>query len=102
MEFCPRAISNSELLTVQEAASALRHALPNLDRYVAERSIEVVDHEEWFLNGDTFDPDKVANRFRMRLNEALTRGYAGMRVNGSPAWLRDAGQKEFRKFAARV
>jgi len=101
-EFCLWVISNSELLTVQEATSALRDALPDLDRYVAERSIEVVGHEDWFLSGNTFDPDKVANRFRMRLNEALARGYAGMRVNGSPAWLRDAAPKELRKFEAEL
>src|SRR6266403_1684745 len=101
-EFCLWVISNSELLTVQEATSELRNALPDLDRYVAERSIEVVGHEDWFLRGSTFDAHKVANRFRMRLNEALARGYAGMRVNGSPAWLRDAGPKELRKFEAEL
>ena len=101
-EFCLWVISNSELLTVEEATSALRNALPDLDRYVAERSIEVVGHDDWFLSGKTFDPYKVANRFKKKLNEALARGYAGMRVNGSPAWLRDAGPKELRKFEAEL
>jgi len=101
-EFCIWVISNSELLTVQEATNALRDALPSLDRYVAERSIEVVGHDDWFLNANTFDPHKVAHRFRMRLNDALARGYAGMRVNGSPAWLRDAGPQEVRKFEAEL
>src|SRR5882724_9898102 len=101
-EFCLWVISDSELLTVQEATSALRNALPDLDRYLAERSIEVVGHEEWFLSGNIFDPKTVANRFRMRLNEALARGYAGMRVNGSPAWLFDAEPKELRKFEAEL
>jgi signal transduction histidine kinase len=101
-EFCLWVISNSELLTVQEATSALRDALPDLDRYVADRSIEVVGHNEWFLSGDTFDPHQVATRFRKKLNEALARGYAGMRVNGSPAWLSDAGQRELRKFEAEL
>src|SRR6202171_4922481 len=82
--------------------SALRDALPDLDRYMTERSIEVVGHEDWFLSGNTFDPHKVAARFRMKLNQALARGYAGMRVNGSPAWLIDAGQKELRKFEAEL
>jgi hypothetical protein len=41
-EFCLWVISNSELLTVEEAMSSLRNALPDLDRYVTERSIEVV------------------------------------------------------------
>src|SRR6266404_4140085 len=101
-EFCLWVISNSELLTVQEARSALRKALPDLDRYVAERSIEVVSHEDWFLSGNTFDPDKVADRFKKKLNEALARGYAGMRVNGSPAWLHDAGPKELHRFEAEL
>src|ERR1700704_5623699 len=101
-EFCLWVISNSELLTVQEATSALRDAMPDLDRYVAERSIEVVGHEDWFLRGKTFDPFKVADRFKEKLNEALARGYAGMRVNGSPAWLHDAGPQELRKFEAEL
>src|SRR5229473_2971996 len=101
-EFCLWVISNSELLSVQEAMSALRDALPDLDRYVAERSIEVVGHEDWFLSGKTFDPHKVAGRLRKKLNEALARGYAGMRVNGSPAWLHDAGPKELHKFEAEL
>jgi PAS domain S-box-containing protein len=101
-EFCLWVISSSELLTVEDATSALRNALPDLDRYVAERSIEVVGHEDWFLSGNTFDPYKVADRFKKKLNEALARGYAGMRVNGSPAWLHNAGAKELRKFEAEL
>jgi signal transduction histidine kinase len=101
-EFCLWVISNSELLTVEEAMRALRNALPDLDRYVAERSIEVVGHEDWFLSGNTFDPFKVAARFKKKLIDALARGYAGMRVNGSPAWLSDAGAKELRKFEAEL
>jgi signal transduction histidine kinase len=101
-EFCLWVISNSELLTVEEAISELRNALPDLDRYMADRSIEVVGHEDWFLSGMTFDPFKVADRFRKKLNEALARGYVGMRVNGSPAWLHDAGPKELHKFEAEL
>jgi signal transduction histidine kinase len=101
-EFCLWVISNSELLTVEEAMSELRNALPDLDRYVADRSIEVVGHEEWFLSGNTFDPHKVADRFKKKLDEALARGYPGMRVNGSPAWLHDAGPKELHKFEAEL
>ncbi|MDQ1636783.1 MAG: two-component system, cell cycle sensor histidine kinase and response regulator CckA [Pyrinomonadaceae bacterium] len=101
-EFCLWVISNSELLTMEEAISELRNVVPDLDRYVAEKSIEVVGHEDWFLSGKTFDPYKVADRFKKKLNEALARGHAGMRVNGSPAWLHDAGPKELHKFEAEL
>src|ERR1700682_1185979 len=97
-EFCLWIISNSELLTLEEATNALRQALPNLDRYVAERSIEVVAHDDWFLNGGNFDLHKVANRFKEKLNEVLARGYAGMRVNGSPAWIYKDDDKELVRF----
>jgi PAS domain S-box-containing protein len=101
-EFCLWVISNSELLTMQEATSALRKALPDLDGYLAERRIEVVAHDEWFLNGGAFDLHRVANRFKEKLDEALARGYAGMRVNGSPAWLQKKDGKELREFEEEV
>jgi PAS domain S-box-containing protein len=101
-EFCLWIISNSELLTVQEATSALREALPDLDRYLAEQSIEVVSHDEWFIEGDAFDLHRVANRFKEKLDEALARGYDGMRVNGSPAWLYKKDGKELGEFEEEV
>jgi PAS domain S-box-containing protein len=101
-EFCLWVISNSELLTMQEATSALRKALPDLDRYLAEGSIEVVAHDDWFLDGGAFDFRRVANRFKEKLDEALARGYAGMRLNGSPAWLYKEDGRELSEFEEEV
>ena len=98
-EFCLWIISNSELLTAQEARNALNEV--NLDRYVAERSIELVGHDDWFLNGH-FDLHRVANRFKEKVDEALGRGYAGMRVNGSPAWIQTKDPEELREFEEEV
>jgi len=36
----------------------------------------------------------VASRFGEKLDEALAKGYVGMRLNGSPAWLYKADDKE--------
>src|SRR6476661_7694414 len=100
-EFCLWVISNSELLTTQEALSALRTAVPDLDRYLADRSLEIVGHDEWFLFDGMFDLHGVAARFREKHDQALERGYAGMRVNGSPAWLQP-DTKQLRKFEEEV
>ena len=97
-EFCLWIISISELLTVEEAKEALQQALPDYERYLAEGSIEIVRHDEWFQNGETFDFHRVANRFKEKLDEALARGYVGMRINGSPAWLQKKGKKQVREF----
>jgi PAS domain S-box-containing protein len=101
-EFCLWIISNSELLTAQEARNALQKVLPDLDRYVADRSLEIVGHDDWFLNGGSFDFHKVANRFKEKVDEALGRGYVGMRVNGSPAWLQTSNAEALRKFEEEV
>ena len=97
-EFCLWVISKSELLTVEEATSALRKALPDLDRYMAEGSIQVIAHDEWFLEGRAFDLHRVVNRFKQKVDEALAKGYAGIRVNGSPAWIQKEDGKELLEF----
>jgi PAS domain S-box-containing protein len=101
-EFCLWVISNSELVTMQEATSALRKALPDLNRHLAERRIEMVAHDDWFLSAGAFDFSRVANRFKEKLDEALVRGYAGMRVNGSPAWLHSKDGTDLREFEEEV
>src|ERR1043166_8894449 len=50
-EFCLWIISNSELITTEEAEAALGQAVPDLDRYLAEGGIEIVPHDQWFLQG---------------------------------------------------
>jgi PAS domain S-box-containing protein len=86
-EFCLWVISLSVQLTVEEARSALRQALPGFDRYLAEGSIEMVSPYESLLKEATFDLHQFFNRLDEKLGEALSRDYAGMRVSGSPAWL---------------
>src|SRR6267143_452506 len=101
-EFCLWIISNSELITTEEARKSLGQAVPDLDRYLAEGRIEIVRHDQWFLKGGAFDVHRVANRFKEKLDEALAKGYAGMRVNGSPAWIQTKDTKELREFEEEV
>jgi PAS domain S-box-containing protein len=101
-EFCLLIISNSELLKMEEATNALQRVLPDLDRYVAKRSIEFVGHDAWFLNGGSFDFQRVANQFKEKVDEARARGFVGMRVSASPAWLETSNPRELRKFEAEV
>jgi DNA-binding CsgD family transcriptional regulator len=87
-EFCLWVISIDEPLTEEDAWSALRGAIPNLKQYVAARKIEVLSHEEWFLPGGEFDPHRVIGVLHDKLNQALARNCAGLRLNGSTAWLK--------------
>ena len=74
-EFCLWLIS--EPLTEGEARSALQQAVPELDRYVADRSIEMLLGQEWYLQGGTFDVKTNIAALSEKLAQALARGYAG-------------------------
>jgi signal transduction histidine kinase len=95
-EFCLWVIS--KLLTEEGAWSALRQAVPDLDRYLAERSIEILPHDEWYLKGGAFDFHRVINGWHEKLDQALARGYAGMRAIGCTAWLQKKDWRDFREY----
>lgn len=97
-EFCLWIISNSELITPDEAKEALGAAAPDLDQYLAEGRIEIVSHDEWFLENGAFDLHRVAYGFKKKLDEALANGYAGLRLNGSPAWIQAEDPNVLREF----
>ncbi len=77
----------SEPLTEQEAWQALRQAVPNLDHYVFHRSLEVLNGREWYLKQGLFDLKRVIRALNEKLDQALARGYTGMRMSGDAFWL---------------
>jgi len=102
-EFCLWIVSNSELITSEEAKAALGHAVPRLDQDLSEGRIEIVPHDQWwFLKSRTFDLHRVVHQFKEKLDDALAAGYVGMRVNGSPAWMRTERHEELCEFEKEV
>src|ERR1700730_231677 len=92
-EFCLWVVA--EPLTVEEAIYALKDAVTDLDRYLADFSIEIVSARDWYLEGGTFDLKRVTGRWHEKLARASARGYAGVRVTGDTAWLEKKDWKDF-------
>ena len=92
-EFCLWVVA--EPLTIEEATDALKGALPDLDRYLADSSIEIVSARDWYLQGGTFDLKRVTAGWHEKLAHASARGYAGVRVTGDTAWLAKKDWKHF-------
>jgi DNA-binding CsgD family transcriptional regulator len=84
-EFCFWVLS--EGLTTEEALGALRRNIPDLDRYFVQGDIELVTHDKWFFQAGHFDLQTIVSRFKDKCRHALSRGYVGIRVEGSSAWL---------------
>src|SRR2546425_3188283 len=54
---------------------------------------EIVPHQEWYLERGIFDSHRVINGWNEKLDEALSRGYEGIRVHGNEAWLTERSEE---------
>src|SRR4029079_3017493 len=57
-EFCLGVVA--EPLKVEEATDALTDAVPAFSRYLENASIEIMSARDWYLQGGTFDLNRVA------------------------------------------
>src|ERR1700730_15608118 len=92
-EFCLWVVA--EPLTGEDARHALERAIPDLDRYLAEQSIEIVAARDWYLQDGAFDLNRVISGWNEKLARASARGYAGVRGTGDTAWLEKKDWKDF-------
>ena len=79
-EFCLWVVA--EPVREAEARHALKRAIPDLDRYRTDQSIEIVSAGDWYLQVGTFDLERVIGGWHALLARASARGYAGVRVTG--------------------
>jgi signal transduction histidine kinase len=86
---------SSPPLTQEEARRALQQAVPDLDRYLVEQSIEILPHDEWYLKGGGLDLHGVIKRWTDTSAQALARGYAGMRFSGDGSWIQKQDWRDF-------
>jgi hypothetical protein len=49
----------AEPLTIEEATDALKDAVPDLDRYLADSRLEMASARDWFLQGGTFEGERA-------------------------------------------
>jgi len=99
-EFCMWV--TSEGLSEKEAEKAMRRAVPNFDRYLIKGQMEIVPHTEWYLKDGAFNLQRVLNAWIDKLNQALAKGYDGIRVTGNTAWLEKRDWKIFTEYEEEV
>ena len=82
----------------KQAEAGLRREIPDFDACLARGAIELLCGYQWYLVGDTFDPQRVAGGWQAKLEEALCRGFAGMRVSGNAFWMERNCWESFRQY----
>ena len=99
-EFCMWV--TSEPLSEEEAKEAMRKAVPDFDRYLKRGQIQIVPHNEWYLKDGVFNLQRVLNAWVNKLEQALAKGYDGLRVTGNTAWLEKKDWKNFADYEEEV
>jgi DNA-binding CsgD family transcriptional regulator len=92
-EFCVWAISDP--ITETDARSALRIAVPDLDRRVVAGQVELLQATEWYLKDDQFDLKRITGGWSEKLRGALAKGYDGVRISGNAFWMATNHWKAF-------
>jgi signal transduction histidine kinase len=85
----------SPALTENQAESSLRTVASDFDSRRQKGQIEILPYSDWYLLGGAFDLDRVLNGWLRKLEEALSRGFDGLRLTGNTVWLE---KKDWRAF----
>jgi PAS domain S-box-containing protein len=80
----------------KKAKNALRDAIPDFDLYLRKEQIRIVPDSEWYLKDNIFNVQRILNAWTDQLNQALSSGFAGMRVTSNMSGF---GKKGWRKVA---
>jgi len=92
----------SEPLTDDEARDALRESVAEFDRYLADHSIEILRGRQFYFSDSDLDLERVIRDWALKTDSAVARGYAGLRLSGSTAWLERQHWKEFSEYENQV
>lgn len=101
-EFCLWVISDSDLITVEEAKGALAQAVTDLERHLADENIEILNGQDWYFEKNLLNLERVKNAWDEKLKRALARGYDGMRASGDTLWLAEKDWKDFCAYEKQV
>jgi len=99
-EFCMWV--TSQPLEVEEAKAALKAAVGDLDDYLEKGQIEILGYGEWYTQTGTFDSDSVLAGWVKKENEAIARGFDGLRLTGNTFWLEKGDWRAFTEYEAAV
>jgi DcmR-like sensory protein len=95
-------------VTEQDALNALGHAVPDLDRHLANGNLELVSDHEWYLGDGTLDPNRFSDLNRLierwiaKHADAVGRGYTGMRASGGTCWLQERDWSDFSLYEEKI
>jgi hypothetical protein len=91
-----------QAFNADQARSALRAAVPDLDQRERDKQIQIADTEEFYAVGAKLRPQELVSGLLQREQDALALGYAGLRTNGNCAWVSQDQWADFLEYEIQV
>lgn len=82
---------------IEEAKEALRNSFPCIDVYLEKGQIEIIPCTHWLSEMDIFDQERLLYGCLDKLNEALAKGYDGLRLTINISWMDKGTWNDFVK-----
>ncbi|GAG33844.1 unnamed protein product, partial [marine sediment metagenome] len=92
----------AEPLGVEEAKASLKKKVRNLDDYIKKGQIEILEYSQWYIKSGKFDSDSVLQGWVEKEEQALKKGFNGLRLTGNTFWLEKKDWKDFTEYEAAV
>lgn len=92
----------SEPFLAHDARSKMREAVPFFDRFEERGQIEIYNYSDWYLRTGQANADATLQSWIEREDQALARGYKGLRLTGNTYWLERKDWKAFTEYEAKV
>jgi len=92
----------SEPLKQEEALTALKKKVKNLDKFIAKKQIEILDSSQWYAQSGKFEAEKVLTGWVRKEKQALQNGFDGLRASGNTFWLESSDWEEFSDYEREV
>jgi len=92
----------SEPLNTEEAKKALKRKLKNLDEFIRNGQIEIIDYRQWYTKSGKFDSEQVLNGFIKKEKQAIKKGFDGLRLSGNTFWFEKRDWDDFSDYEAGI
>lgn len=92
----------SDPIGVAEAQRAMAQNVPDLEKYLAEQQIQIMPYSDWYLKNGEFKEERVLHDWADKMDQALAKGFAGLRATGNTSWLYKDNWTTFARYEATV
>jgi PAS domain S-box-containing protein len=92
----------SDPLNVADARKSLATVVKDLDAYFEKGQIEILDYSQWYTRSGRFEADAVMRGWVEKEEQALARGFDGLRLTGNTFWLDKADWQAFADYEATI